>query len=84
MFAELVLMKLLSLAYGPGYGTGGVMTGYVTTAIVPAAPLVAPGRGFGGAGALGGGLGGFGSVPPKIRAIFIPQGGFGAAPVNPW
>lgn len=81
LFTELALMKLLSLAYGPTYGPGGVMTGYVTTAIVPAAPLVSPGRGF---GALGGGLGGFGNVPPKIRAIFIPQGGFGGVPANPW
>ena len=36
---------------------------------MPAAPIVSP---IGGAGALGG----FGGVP-KVRAIFIPQGGFG-------
>ncbi len=38
----------------------------MTTAVVPAVPL-------GGYGALGGGYGG--GLTPKIRAIFIPQGG---------
>ena len=65
--------------YDPYYPTGGYATGYVTTAIIPAAPIVYPGR-YGGANALGGGLGL--GLPPKIRAIFIPQGG---APMsNPW
>ena len=49
----------------------------MTTAVVPAAPIISPGR-FGGGNALG--LGGFGGgfgggLPPKIRAIFIPQAG---------
>jgi hypothetical protein len=43
--------------------------------------------GFGGSNALGnyglGGLGGgLGSLPPKIRVIFIPQGGAAAAPAG--
>ncbi len=58
---------------------GGYGTGYVTTAVVPAGPVISP---YGGGGGLGlGGLGGLGGLPPKIRAIFIPQGGggFGAS-----
>lgn len=48
------------------------MPGYtLTTAIVPTGPN------YGGMGGLGfpGGFGGAGGLPPKIRAIFIPQGG---------
>lgn len=65
-----------------GYGNTGYATGYVTTAVIPAAPIISPGR-YGGGNALG--LGGFGGgygggLPPKIRAIFIPQGGAQAAP----
>ena len=51
-----------------GYPTGGYATGYVTTAVVPAAP-------FGRAPVVGG-VG----LAPKIRAIFIPQGGVAASP----
>ncbi len=48
-------------------GFGGVPGGY--------GGYGAPG-GLGGFGATGlGGLGGFGGVPPKVRVIFIPQGG---------
>ncbi len=47
-----------------------LVTGYVTTAVIPASPIVEPYVG-------GRGLGGYGGLPPKIRAIFIPQGGFG-------
>ncbi len=56
-----------------GYPTGGIGSGYITTAIVPGVPIGAGsalGRGNYG---LGGGLG----LPPKIRVIFIPQGGAG-------
>ena len=64
-----------------GYPGAGY-TGYVTTAVVPGAPFE-----LGGVNALGrGGLsplglgnyglgGGLGGLPPKIRVIFIPQGG---------
>jgi hypothetical protein len=52
-----------------GYPTGGYRRGYTTTAIIPGAPFrPMPGSPFGNSG-YGNGL------PPKIRAIFIPQGG---------
>ena len=63
---------------GGGYGPGGYSTGIVTTAVIPAAPIVYPGRPFGGGNALGAGR--FGSLPPKIRVIFMPQGGGQVAP----
>ncbi len=66
-----------TLLDGGGYPAGGYSTGYVTTAVVPAVPL-------GGYGALGGGYGaGYGGLTPKIRAIFIPQGG-GAVGGGQW
>jgi hypothetical protein len=71
---------------GGGFPTGGYGTGYVTTAVVPRGPMGSS-LGFGGSNALGnyglGGLGGgLGSLPPKIRVIFIPQGGAAAAPAG--
>ena len=89
IFRDLISIEYFSLAgfgtvYGPGIPVGPTYTGYVTTAISPALPIVSPGRPYGGGFGLGAGLGGFGSIPPKIRAIFIPQGGCGGAPMNPW
>lgn len=58
--------------YGPG--AGGYRSGYITTSVSPGQfPL-----GIGGANPLGLGnrLGGSG-LPPKVRVIFIPQGGAG-------
>ena len=69
---------------GGGFPTGGYGTGYVTTAVVPRQPIGPP-LGMSGSSALGGyGLGGLGGglgggLPPKIRVIFIPQGGAGGA-----
>jgi hypothetical protein len=73
--------------YAPLDGGGGYQTGYVTTAVVPAAPIGGLGYGGGNALGLGGGLGGYGGgygggLPPKIRAIFIPQQG--AQMSAPW
>jgi hypothetical protein len=70
--------------YGTGgYGTGGYGTGFITTNVGAGRPLGA-GR-YGGSGALG--MGGYGplggGLPPKIRAIFIPQGG-GMMGGNQW
>ena len=69
-----------------GYGTGGYGTGYITTNI--GGRPIGAGRpmGYGGSGALG--MGGYGplggGLPPKIRAIFIPQGGGGMMGGNQW
>jgi hypothetical protein len=63
-----------------GYPTGGFGSGYITTAIVPGAPIGAGISPYGAGSALGRGnygLGGGLGLPPKIRVIFIPQGGAG-------
>ena len=49
------------LEYYSGYYPTGGYTGYLTTAVVPAAPIAPIGPSYG--------------LAPKIRAIFIPQGG---------
>ena len=71
---------------GGAYGTGGYGTGFVTTNVVAGRPIATGGPlGYGGSGALG--MGGYGplggGLPPKIRAIFIPQGG-GMMGGNQW
>ena len=54
------------------FGDGGYQSGYVTTSVVPGRrPL-----GFGGANPLGLGNQRLG-LPPKVRVIFVPQGGVG-------
>ena len=62
-------------SYGPyGSGTGGYGSGYVTTSIYPG--RIPPGFGGGSPLGLGNPLGGSG-LAPKVRVIFIPQGGAG-------
>jgi len=85
-FCYLLYITYTNIRLTPLIDGGGYATGYVTTAVVPAGPLIGSRLSpYGGAGALGlgggyGGYGGYGGVgglglPPKIRAIFIPQGG---------
>ncbi len=64
---------------GGPYPTGGYGPGYITTAVGPRGPIGSP-LGLGGSNALGNY--GLGSLPPKIRVIFIPQGGAPAGSVQ--